>query len=268
MSRATEHEKFMELAHRIASWIARQVEGAGGSGTVVGVSGGIDSAAVAGLCRLALGDRAWGLILPCHSDPEDVDDARAVAAATGIHTATVSLDTVYDGLLRALGGASWEVCAAPPGAVPPGAAPAHVDRLARANLKPRLRMTALYYFANRHNLLVVGTGNRSESYVGYATKHGDAGVDIQPIANLLKREVRALAAALGIPQRIIDRPPSAGLWAGQTDEGEMGMTYAELDEYLATGSGPCALRERVELMHRRSAHKRELPPAPPAWPLA
>jgi NAD+ synthase len=243
----------------ISRWIADQVESAGVSGTVVGVSGGIDSAVVAGLCRRAVGDKAWGLILPCHSDPRDVEDARAVAAATGIRVETVSLDGAYDELMRALDGTLAATAA--DGLAAPGTA-----RLAGANLKPRLRMSALYYFANLHNLLVVGTANRAETYVGYATKYGDAGVDIQPISGLLKREVREMASFLGIPARVIDRPPSAGLWAGQTDEGEMGITYRELDEYLATGSGPESLRERVELMHRRSAHKRAVPPSPPPRP--
>jgi NAD+ synthase len=246
------HSAAVETAERLISWIAAQVDQAGVSGTVVGVSGGVDSAVVAGLCRRAVGDRAWGLILPCHSEAQDVDDANLVAAATGIRTATVSLDGPYDLLLAAL-----EAGAGGVGQVTAGA-----DRLARANLKPRLRMCSLYYFANSHNLLVVGTGNRAESYVGYATKHGDAGVDIQPLANLLKREVRALAAALGIPEQIITKAPTAGLWAGQTDEGEMGMTYAALDHYLATGSGPPEVRERAETMHRLSAHKRALPPTP------
>lgn len=248
-----------DTADLISRWIAARAEAAGVSGTVVGVSGGIDSAVVAGLCRRALGNRALGLILPCHSNPQDVEDARAVAAATGISVATVSLDGPYDDLLRALSSPAWDT----PGPGFSGGALADTERLAGANLKPRLRMSALYYLANLHNLLVVGTANRAETYVGYSTKYGDAGVDIQPIAGLLKREVRALATALGIPPRIIERPPSAGLWAGQTDEGEMGITYAQLDEYLATGSGPAALRERVEIMHGRSAHKRSVPPSPP-----
>lgn len=272
MNRDVNHFEARALAGRLASWIAAQVEAAGADGTVVGVSGGIDSAVVAGLCRMAVGDRAWGLILPCHSAARDVEDAHAVADATGLRTALVALDGPHDEMLRTLGGATgrWVVReageASDAGRVPqlaPAPASPVTIRLAQANLKPRLRMMTLYYFANLHNLLVVGTGNRVETYVGYATKYGDAGVDIQPIANLLKREVRAVAAVLGIPAPVIERPPTAGLWEGQTDEDEMGMTYADLDEYLATGSGSPELLERAERMHRRSAHKRALPPAPP-----
>jgi NAD+ synthase len=133
-----------------------------------------------------------------------------------------------------------------------------------ANLKPRLRMMTLYYFANRHRLLVVGTGNRSETYVGYTTKYGDSGADLMPIANLLKREVKAIAWALGIPEKVLAKPPTAGLWPGQTDENEMGLTYSQLDEYLATGRAPEEVRDRIERMHRASEHKRALPPTPSA----
>ncbi|MDP2873468.1 MAG: NAD(+) synthase [Bacillota bacterium] len=259
MNQGVAYDAARALAGRLASWIAAQVEAAGADGTVVGVSGGIDSAVVAGLCRMAVGDRALGLILPCHSAGRDVEDARAVAAATGIRTAAVALDGPYDEMLRALSDAASRL---PVGEAGGAATPAQIVKLAQANLKPRLRMLTLYYFANVNNLLVVGTGNRAETYVGYATKYGDAGVDIQPIAHLLKREVRAVAAVLGIPAQVIERPPTAGLWEGQTDEGEMGMTYAELDEYLASGSGRPELRDRVERMHRRSAHKRALPPTP------
>src|SRR5690606_5628013 len=107
--------------------------------------------------------------------------------------------------------------------------------MAVANLKPRLRMTTVYYVANTRNYLVAGTGNRSELTIGYFTKYGDGGVDLLPIGRLLKAEVRELARELGIPERIITKAPSAGLWAGQTDEGEMGFTYAELERYLSEG---------------------------------
>ena len=104
-----------------------------------------------------------------------------------------------------------------------------------ANVKPRLRMTTLYFLANTLNYLVAGTGNRSELAIGYFTKHGDGGVDLLPIGDLLKGDVRAAARDLGVPEPIIDKAPSAGLWAGQTDEGEMGFSYAELERYLTKG---------------------------------
>jgi len=242
-----------DLADQLAAWIGRQVQDAGLAGTVLGVSGGIDSALAAALCRQAVGDRAHGLILPCHSAPEDVADARTVADALGLRCQTIDIAPAYDSLAHALSGLAGAVDGLSEG----------TSRLASANLKPRLRMTTLYYYANLHGLMVVGTANRAETYVGYATKHGDAGVDLQPLAHLLKGEVRAMARVLGVPERIVSRTPSAGLWPGQTDEDEMGLTYDELDRYLVTGdAGPEAMR-RIEQLHRASGHKRRMPASPP-----
>jgi NAD+ synthase len=137
-------------------------------------------------------------------------------------------------------------------------------RVPLANMKPRVRMTALYFFANSLNYLVAGTGNRSELAIGYFTKYGDGGCDLLPIGRLTKNEVRALARDLNVPQAIIDRPPSAGLWLGQTDEDEMGFTYADLERYLTEGADAVspALVMRIERLIRSSEHKRELPPMP------
>ena len=246
------------VADRLAGWIAAQVEGAAQHGTVIGLSGGVDSAVVAALTRRAVGDRALAVIMPCHSAEADVADAELVARTLGLTTVTVDLGPTYDLLTGQLEGVD------PAGREQPDAAP---GRLANANLKPRLRMMTLYHFANRHRLLVVGTGNRSEFHVGYSTKYGDAGVDIQPIANLLKRDVRALAAAVGLPESIVHRVPSAGLWPGQTDEGEMGLSYEVLDTYLATGQARPAVKAQVDRLHRVSEHKRRVPPVPPDFPL-
>src|SRR4029078_2260036 len=114
-------------------------------------------------------------------------------------------------------------------------------RLPKANLKPRLRMTTLHFVANSLNYLVAGTGNRAELAIGYFTKYGDGGVDVLPIGHLLKSEVRSFARELGVPQPVIDKAPSAGLWLGQTDEEEMGFTYAEIENYLTAGA-PAAAR--------------------------
>ncbi|MBA2258997.1 MAG: NAD(+) synthase, partial [Acidobacteria bacterium] len=126
---------------------------------------------------------------------------------------------------------------------------------------PRLRMTSLYFVANSLNYLVAGTGNRTELTIGYFTKYGDGGVDILPIGSLLKSDVRAVARELRIPESIIEKPPSAGLWQGQTDESEMGFTYAELERYLKDGRSavPPALAERIERMAHASDHKRQMP---------
>lgn len=233
-------------ADHIVGWLRERASEAGTLGAVVGVSGGVDSAAVAALCMRAFPKTTLGVILPCHSEPRDTEDAKRTCEALGLPSTLVVLDAAYDALLAAL-----------------GASGRHQEhRLALANLKPRLRMTTLYYFANRMNRMVAGTGNRSEAYIGYFTKHGDGGVDVLPIAGLVKAEVRALAAHLGVPADVVERTPSAGLWPGQTDEGEMGLTYAVLDGYLLTGSAPPEARARIERMHAGSEHKRRTPPIP------
>ena len=124
-------------------------------------------------------------------------------------------------------------------------------------------MLTLYYLANRLGYLVVGTGNRSERCVGYFTKYGDGGVDILPLGNLVKNQVRELAKHLGVPDEVIEKPPSGGLWEGQTDEGEMGITYEELDRYLTGGEATEEVRRKVDAMISHSAHKRATPAIPP-----
>ncbi len=228
----------------LVGWLRDRAGEAGALGAVVGISGGVDSAAVAALCLRAFPETTLGVLMPLHSDPRDHDDAVAVCEVLQLPHTTVVLDGVHDALLAAL-----------------RASGQYADHhLALANLRPRLRMATLYYFANRLNRLVAGTGNRSEAYVGYFTKYGDGGVDVLPLGGLVKSEVRELAAALGVPPAIVDRTPSAGLWPGQTDEGEMGLTYAVLDAYLLTGEAPPEARVRIERLHAASEHKRRLPP--------
>jgi len=237
-----------ELSQKLVHWIKEQVSGANCRGVVFGLSGGLDSAVVAVLCKRAFPDTILAVLMPCHSDPVDMDDAGLIARQFSIPTVTVTLDSIYDSLLEAIAGGDYD--------------PA-TRRVAEANLKPRLRMSTLYYFANRLRYLVVGTGNRSEIAVGYSTKYGDAGADILPLGNLLKSRVRELASYLSIPNGIIEKTPSAGLWAGQTDEGEMGLSYEELDRYLASGEATDEIRRKVDAMARASAHKRAAPPVPP-----
>ena len=236
----------MSLAESIATWIREQVEASGLNGVVLGLSGGIDSATVAGLAARGLGsERVLGVIMPAHSQPGDLKDAQLAADALGIEALTIDLSEPYDRLLAIL---------------PPG------DELANANIKPRLRMLTLYHIANTRGRMVIGTGNRSELMVGYFTKYGDGGVDLLPLASLYKRDVRAVAREIGVPQSIIDKPPSAGLWAGQTDENEMGITYEQLDGVLAaldrgdTSAFPDELVAKVQRMIGRSAHKRRSAP--------
>jgi NAD+ synthase len=139
------------------------------------------------------------------------------------------------------------------------------QQLPEANIKPRLRMTSLYFIANSLNYLVAGTGNRSEITLGYYTKYGDGGCDVLPIGALLKSEVRSLARELSVPMAIIEKAPSAGLWIGQTDEAEMGFSYDTLEKYLNEGpsSVPRETADRIEQLIRASGHKRALPPIGP-----
>ncbi len=236
----------MNLADEAAEWIRIKVEQAGASGVIVGLSGGIDSAVVAALAARGLGpERVLGVMMPAHSQPEDLAHAELAARAANIPTTTIDLTAVFDLLVKTL---------------PPG------SDLAMANLKPRLRMLTLYHLANTRGLLVAGTGNKSELMAGYFTKYGDGGVDILPLGGLYKHQVRDLARDLGVPAPIIERPPSAGLWAGQTDEAEMGITYEDLDAILAaiargdaTGFPPEKVA-KVWALIANSEHKRQMPP--------
>jgi NAD+ synthase len=251
----------MSQPERLAAWMRRQLAAAGARGFVVGLSGGIDSAVVARLAQLAAPGRVLGAILPAHSDPQDETDARLVADAFAIPIARMDLSTPYEALAA---GVQDTIKSLPLDMHPAAPADPLRGRVPLANMKPRLRMTTLYYLANMLNFLVAGTANRSEIAIGYFTKWGDGGCDVQPLGRLVKRDVRALARELQIPQPIIDRTPSAGLWLGQTDEEEMGFTYADLERYLddgAQGVSP-ALAMRIERLMRGSEHKRALPPMP------
>jgi len=236
---------YQKLTENLVSWIREKVADAGGKGVVVGLSGGLDSSVAVVLCRRAFPEAMLAITMPCHSNQEDLEHAQVLADQFSIPTKTVALDTTYDALLKVL---------------PDDKVDVEVSRLAQANLKARLRMLTLYYFANRLNYMVVGSSNRDELILGYFTKYGDGGVDIQPLGNLLKGQVRELARFLSIPQPIIDKPPSAGLWEGQTDEGELGLSYDQIDRYLASGEASAAVKKRLEPMIAASRHKRQAPP--------
>lgn len=250
----------------IVDWLRERLAQSGTGGFVVGLSGGVDSAVVARLCQMAAPANVLGVIMPCHGDAQDDADARLVASTFDIPAVRVDLAPVYDVLIEGLHGA----VAAIPKEQLANTHPADDvrARVPSANLKPRLRMTTLYFLANSMNYLVAGTGNRSELAIGYFTKYGDGGVDLLPIGELLKSEVQAAARELGVPPAIVDKAPSAGLWAGQTDEGEMGFSYASLEKHLTTGPDAVApaLAMRIERLIRQSEHKRALPPVPETRP--
>lgn len=237
------------------NWLREQVANSGTKGLVVGLSGGIDSSVVAFLIKKAFPENSMGVIMPCKSNEKDKKDAIQVAEAAGIEHIVVDLTTEQDNLFI-------KVCSEL------GNKGHNIDtnrRLADANLRARMRMSTLYTVANSLNYLVVGTDNAAEVYTGYFTKYGDGGVDIIPIANLPKRKVYEWGRHLGVPQTVIDRYPSAGLWEGQTDENEMGTTYNMIDDLLEGKEIPKKHRDIIERLHKSTVHKREMPPAPPKF---
>lgn len=233
-----------ELLTKLSDWLRDEVASGGGKGVVLGISGGIDSAVASYICREAFPDDFLGLVIPCYSNKTDTDDAKYLAKKMGIKHETVDIDNVYSEFLVSL---------------------SHMrdDRdISLANIKPRLRMSVLYYYANRLGYFVVGAANKSELTLGYFTKHGDGGCDILPIGNLTKRSVYALARSLKVPQRIFNKPPSAGLWRGQTDEGELGVSYQEIDNYLEGKTVSLDVKKKIEDMIRSTEHKRRMPKVP------
>jgi NAD+ synthase len=237
----------MNLPDRIINWLREHLDAAGAEGFVFGLSGGVDSATAAALAVRAVGaENTLGVLMPCHSQPADADLGQSVADAFSISTALVDLTKTYDALMAAL--------------------PQTDHHLAAANIRPRLRMVTLYYLAQSRNYLVLGSGNKSELMAGYFTKWGDGGVDLLPLGDLYKTQVWNLARELGVPQEVVERPPTAGLWPGQTDEEELGITYRELDQVLTaieagdTSEIDPATLEKVRGMVARSAHKRAMPP--------
>ena len=237
-----------ELVQKLISWIGDTVASAGAKGVVLGMSGGIDSSVAAVLCKRAFPQATLGVILPCHSMAIDREHAELIANKFNIPVRVVVLDEPFDSLIKSL---------------PDEAYDSTTRKMAESNIKPRLRMVTLYYLANRLNYLVVGSSNKSELSVGYFTKHGDSGCDLMPLGNLTKRQVRELAEYLDIQREIIDKPPTAGLWKGQTDEAELGLTYDELDRYLVTGEAEPKIKEKIESKIKQTMHKRCIPPVPP-----
>ncbi len=231
-----------ELERRIA-FIQELLKRSGAQGIVYGNSGGKDSALVGILCRKAC-DHVLGVMMPCQSRRnfgEDMEDGRKVAEQFDIPTITVDLTMGKEFFCSQVGGQ------------------VQLSDMAKANIAPRMRMITLYAIAQSKNYLVAGTGNRSEAYVGYFTKWGDGGHDFNPIADLTVTEIYEFLRFLRAPENIITKAPSAGLFEGQTDEKEMGITYAQIDRYLLQGEGEPEVVAKIEAMHRKSEHKRQMP---------
>ena len=231
-----------EFEQRVA-YIRRLVADAHVNGIVFGNSGGKDCALVGILCKAAC-ENTVGVLMPCASSQNyssDTEDGLAVAEQFGIETRRVDLTAVREAMLAAL-----------PEAV-------EMTPASTANIAPRLRMTTLYAIAGSENRLVAGTGNRSERYMGYFTKWGDGAFDFDPIADLTVTEVYEFLEFLHAPRSIIEKAPSAGLFEGQTDEKEMGVSYAAIDEYILRGTGSEADVAVIERYHSRAAHKLRMP---------
>lgn len=250
-------ESLVKYENAISDSIVRMVELSNSSGAVIALSGGIDSALVATLASRVVDVRA--LLLPDSAStmPEDMQDAEALAKDLGIDYEVLEIGDIVKLIYDRRPGVGPEKC-----------------RLAYANVKPRVRMIMNYFTANLDGRIVLGTGNKTELLMGYFTKFGDGGVDILPIADLYKTRVRQMARHVGVSEAIIKKPPSAGLWAGQTDEAEMGATYEEIDSVLyavfdlgmsldevekATGASDATIKMVMERV-KNSEHKRSMPP--------
>jgi NAD+ synthase len=256
----------LELANRVSAWLKDRIEEAGADRFVFGLSGGIDSAVVCGLCARAVGpERVLPIIMPSSSLAQDAIEAQKVAGAFGVKAITIDLTGVAEAVFAAMPGETELYRDILQVEVPEGSE-ARLQ-LARANVRPRSRMITNYYLANLSRGIVVGTGNKTEYLIGYFTKWGDGGIDIAPLIDLYKFEVRAVARAIGVPDSVINRPPSAGLWEGQTDESEIGISYADLDTtLLAIESSDTShidpdLLMKVQRKVASSEHKRTAVPA-------
>lgn len=236
----------------LTKWIRNKVEEAGASGALVGVSGGIDSAVVTNLIKRAFPEDSLGVLLPINKRVEDQKDALTAVEDAGIDyigiELTDSYQTTYNSIQERLKEkGDWNESK---------------SQLGGANLQARLRMSTLYAVASNYNYLVVGTDNAPEDYTGYFTKYGDGGVDLVPLINMRKEEVREMAKALGITDSIIHKKPSAELWEGQSDEEELGLSYDTIDAYLRGEKIDPEDEKHLQELHRKTAHKRQIPAGP------
>ncbi len=228
-----------KIIDELVSWLKDNVKEANSKGVIFGLSGGIDSAVIAGISKLAFPDTSLGLIMPIHSIIEDEKDALLVSESLKLNVKKVDLSNTYDNLIKSSINSE--------------------NTLAKSNIKPRLRMTTLYYYGQDLAYLVLGSSNKSEFHIGYFTKHGDSGADLLPLADFTKGEVYELARILNIPEKIIEKKPSAGLWLGQTDEEELGFSYDILDDYLNGKPIDQKTKTIIEHKNKVTEHKRKTP---------
>jgi NAD+ synthase len=242
---------YENIIFEIQQWIKDYITSAEVNGVLVGISGGIDSAVTTTMCVNSLGnENVVGLGLPVSSIPQDLNDAKKLADLLKIKFIKIDLTSVYNEILKVSNNLFES------------------NQIAKANLKPRLRMMVIYFVGQSlGRYLVVGTSNRTELAIGYFTKYGDGGVDFEPIGGLYKCEVREIAKVLEIPEEIIKKTPSAGLWEGQTDEGEIGLKYDILDEIIFRIDNNLDLTDlnvedvsKVKNMMKSAHHKITMPP--------
>ncbi|AAT75879.1 NH3-dependent NAD+ synthetase [Mesoplasma florum L1] len=234
-----------EYLDYLVEFIKETVKKANAKGVVIGISGGIDSAVVACLAKKAFPNDYTAVWMPIESSDEDYKCKQELIDQCGIKAIDVELKETFLSFKKAIKDSTT---------------PEH--KLAIANAKARLRMTTLYTVAQTNSYLVLGTDNLDEWHIGYFTKFGDGGVDMVPLVHLLKREVREAARILGVPTSIINRAPTASLWEDQTDESELGITYDQIDAYLAGEINDENVKSRVDHLHKISEHKRNGAVAP------
>ncbi len=286
---ATESHEDLVVTERLeetTEFVSTVVDDAGADGVVVALSGGIDSSTAATLAVRALGpESVYGLVLPsAATDRDNMKDAQQLAFSLDINFRTVDVQPLVDWFESAVVYGYGERFGNPPTTQPRFSAADPIDEPVSykrhlGNAVARLRMAMAYFEANSRNRLVLGTGNRTELLLGYFTKFGDGGVDLLPLGDYYKTEVRELARALEVPEPIVEKQPTAGLWEGQTDEAELGARYPTVDAVLRRlvddGMGVDAVVEAVDAdrevvedvaeMYRTSVHKRTPPPRPSTY---
>lgn len=229
----------------ITTWMTSKVKEANKKGVVIGLSGGLDSAVVAVLAKLAFDNNILCINMPCWSNPQDKYDAESLSEDFDLPFKVVELDGTYEALRFNLKNDTDKV-----------------TKVMEGNIKARLRMTTLYLYAQLNDYLVLGTTNKSEYNIGYGTKWGDSACDLLPIADIYKTDLYDIAKALEIPDEILSKKPSAGLWEGQTDEDELGFSYEILDQYLRTEEiDDKEIQKKIDKMILSTEHKREPIPA-------
>jgi NAD+ synthase len=243
-----------EEIRRRVDFLKSYIKKSGTTGLLIAISGGIDSAVATGLCKKATDElhketgmdyRTVGVLQP-YGEQSDIADSRLVAQAFGLqHAVEMNIQETVD-----------EVAIETEFAMKHLGLHRHISKEGKGNVKARTRMVMQYALAFEMNLLVVGTDHASEAITGFFTKYGDGAVDITPLSTLNKRQVRQLAAALGVPEPILTKVPTAGLWDGQTDEGELGITYESNSDYLEGKVIDEASRVKLEKQYDKTAHKR------------